>query len=94
MQTSLPSFTTDTKYRPDIDRARAAWVAQQFSASFMERIEYSIGFDEWLEAHDREQRAIGWEEGFMDRGPLTYMRDVPDRSSIHHRYQEVGGVKS
>ena len=79
--------TTD-KYRPTLTALRAAWVNNVTGASYMERLEYEVGFDQWLEDHDREQRAAGWEEGFLDRGPLAWLRNVPSRHSSYHRYQE------
>lgn len=37
----------DEKYIPTTEEVKAAWLASR-SATFMEKIEYDIGFDIWL----------------------------------------------
>lgn len=49
----------DARFIPSQEDVKAAWLASR-SANHMEKIEYDIGFDMWLE----NIRSMAWAEGY------------------------------
>ena len=87
MQTNSQNSTIGTKYYPTTQGVRAAWINNVTGATYMERLEYEAGFDEWLEALIFEHRQEAWEQGVMDANGKSW-RNVPERDSFFHRYRD------
>ena len=82
MQTSLQNSTIDTKYIPTTDDLLRAWLSSHVFANVPEKIEYEVGFEEWL----LSIRAEAWEQGFIDGKALAFLKNAPDRDTSFHRY--------
>lgn len=65
------------EYTPTTDDVGRVWA---------ENTNADAAFDRWLAAHDREQRAQGWEEGVMDANGKAWL-NVPGRDTSFHRYR-------